>query len=368
MKKILFILHVPPPVHGSSIVGKFIKENKRINSEFATSYVNLGTSNSIDEIGKGGFRKILLYTKILISILKQLIFNRPDLVYLAITAKGIAFYKDFIVVFLIKLFRVNLVLHFHNKGVSNYQHKFIDHLLYKLTFKNTSVILLSEHLYYDVKKYVEPENVYYCPNGIPNMKVFHHTPKDEQNFEVIHLLFLSNLIKSKGVFTVLEACKLLKAKGLKFDCTFIGGEGDIDKSNFNKELIRLGIEDIVKYEGKKYGEEKEQAFSKADIFVFPTFYHNECFPLVLLEAMQYSLPIISTFEGGIPSIVLDNENGYLVNKNDINSLIVNLSKLILNSTIRLEFGKKGRELYEEKYTLKIFEDNLTEILKKNLSF
>ena len=49
---------------------------------------------------------------------------------------------------------------------------------------------------------------------------------------------------------------------------------------------------------------------REDVFVFPTFYHNECFPLVLLEAMQHHLPCISTTEGGIPGIIDDKETGY----------------------------------------------------------
>ena len=50
--KILFILHLPPPVHGSSIVGGFIKASTLINNRFNSKYINLGTSKSVDAIGK----------------------------------------------------------------------------------------------------------------------------------------------------------------------------------------------------------------------------------------------------------------------------------------------------------------------------
>ncbi|WP_405399614.1 glycosyltransferase family 4 protein [Maribacter sp. Asnod2-G09] len=364
MKKVLFILHIPPPVHGSSVVGKFIMDNIRIKSEFKTSYINLMTSKSLDDNGRKGLRKILLYIKILISILKQLLFNRPDLVYLAITAKGIAFYKDFVVVLFAKIFRVKLVLHFHNKGVSLYQHRFLDNLLYKLTFNNTKVILLSKYLLFDIEKYVESRNIFYCPNGIVDTNVHELVIENKGGEDRVHLLFLSNLIESKGVFVLLEACLLLKRRGLNFDCTFIGGEGDIDREMFQEKLNSLGVEDVVTYEGKQFGREKELAFSKADIFVFPTYYHNECFPLVLLEAMQYSLPIVSSFEGGIPDIVINNENGYLIEKNNIKDLAVKLEDLIINPEMRKIMGDKGRKFYEEKFTNKVFEDNFINILHK----
>ena len=56
-RKILFILHLPPPVHGSSMVGKYIKDSKNINTSFDAQYINLSTSKTVDEIGKNPFIK-----------------------------------------------------------------------------------------------------------------------------------------------------------------------------------------------------------------------------------------------------------------------------------------------------------------------
>ena len=93
-KTILFILHFPPPIHGSSIIGKTIMESKAINEAYKCSYINLGTSENIDEIGKSGIKKIFRFFSILGRVLFQLTFNRPLVGYIAITANGVAFYKD----------------------------------------------------------------------------------------------------------------------------------------------------------------------------------------------------------------------------------------------------------------------------------
>ncbi|MBE0649538.1 MAG: glycosyltransferase family 4 protein [Bacteroidales bacterium] len=359
--KILFILHIPPPVHGSSMVGKLIKDSKIVNSSIDGHYINLGTSFTIDEIGKKAFIKSTRYFLIIVRVFMQLITFKPDLCYLAITAKGTAFFKDAIVALLIKLFRIKIVYHFHNKGVSAKQDKWVYNFMYRLVFKDAHAILLSKYLYPDIQKYFSKKRVYYCPNGIAESK-FEKDQLEIGSEKPVEILFLSNLIESKGVLVLLEACLILKEKRIPFHCTYVGGEGDITSDYFNKKVSDLKLNKQVFYAGKKYGEEKAEAFEKANIFAFPTYYHNECFPLVLLEAMQQGLPVITTCEGGISDIVEDGITGYLVPQKDAVALAEKLEILINDSTLRHEMGAKGRARYEEQFTLNTFENRLTDIL------
>ncbi|MDP3913228.1 MAG: glycosyltransferase family 1 protein, partial [Bacteroidota bacterium] len=55
--RILFLLHLPPPVHGSSVVGSFIKESETINTKFICDYVNLLASQNMAESGIVSFNK-----------------------------------------------------------------------------------------------------------------------------------------------------------------------------------------------------------------------------------------------------------------------------------------------------------------------
>lgn len=359
--KILFILHIPPPVHGSSMVGKYIMDSNQINTVFDTKYINLGTSKSIDDIGKKPMSKIISYLKIVFLTIKQLLIFKPDLVYLAMTAKGVGFYKDFVIAFISKIFGIQLVLHFHNKGVSLNQHKKLDNFLYKIVFSTAKVILLSKHLYPDIKKYVNEKNVYYCPNGIPVIEQIEKS--SESRSHIPNILFLSNLIKSKGVFVLLEALQILQQKDAPFTCNFVGGEGDVSAELFNSKVIEMGLEKNVFYLGKKYKEDKIEIFSKSDIFVLPTFYHNECFPLVLLEAMQFNLPLISTYEGGIPEIIEDEVNGFIVKQSNIVSLLMKLEELVTNKELRIKMGKAGNIKFSNEYTLEKFEHNMVNIFK-----
>jgi glycosyltransferase involved in cell wall biosynthesis len=360
--KILFILHLPPPVHGSAMVGQYIKNSKVVENTFDTKFINLSTSLTIDEIGKNPLVKISRYLKILFQVIISLIKDNPGVIYLAISAKDVGFYKDYPIALLAKLFRKKLVLHYHNKGVKTRQQNFFDDLLYRILFKNTNIILLSKRLYEDVSKYVKKEDVFFCPNGIPVINLEDNIlPK---NNNVPQILFLSNLIESKGVYVLLDALKILNDNNVKFHCNLVGGEGDISLKQLAQKINNLNLQNCVSYLGKKYNHEKHKVFQSSDIFLFPTHYHNECFPLVLLEAMMFSLPVISTNEGGIPDVVKDGETGFVIENQNSNQLAEKIKWFIDYPERAILMGKNGKEHFLENYTLEIFENKLTHILNQ----
>lgn len=288
---------------------------------------------------------------------------RPELVYITPNAGGKAFFKDFIVVQMLKSMGCKIIAHYHNKGVSAYQSKWIYNFLYKRFFSNLKVILLAENLYKDIAKYVKREDVYICPNGIPS------SCKEEmearRNNVIPHLLFLSNLLISKGVIVLLDALKILKEKEYTFVCQFIGGEtAEINAVQFFEEVNKRELSDLVTYVGRKVREEKEAFFRQADIFVFPTYY--ETFGLVNLEAMEYKLPVISTNEGGIPDIVKDGENGLICEKQNPVSLADCIAKLLDDEELRVKMGSAGHEKFCREFTLDKFENRMRDILNQNL--
>ena len=359
---ILFLLHLPPPVHGSSVVGGFIKESKLINETFNCTFLNVLASTSVSKTGKVSLNKIFGLIITIYKLVKNLIQNRPRLCYLALTTTGAAFFKDALFVMVIKLFSVKRIYHLHNKGVALHKHKYIYKVIYKFVFRDADVILLSNLLYSDISNFVALDRIHLCPNGIPS-----HLEKKKiikENNTVCNILFLSNLIESKGVYTLLKACEILKNDQQNFICRLIGSEGDISKEKLNSSIAAMKLSNFVVYEGVKYGIDKHNTFSNADIFVFPTYYQNECFPLVLLEAMNYSLPIISTTEGGISDIVIDGENGFLTKPKDEKRIAEKFQLLIKNEVLRTTMGAAGKKKYLEEFTLEIFEQRLSFILHK----
>lgn len=359
--RILFILTLPPPVHGASMVGKRIKDSRIIGDAFECDFVNLSTSRHLEEVGRGSPMKPIRFLVAYLSTFWKLLTRRYDLCYLAITCYGPAFLKDAPFVLLCKMFKRQVVIHQHNKGMS----ACVDCSPYKRllpkVYGGAKVILLSWRLYPDISKVVDKKDVLICPNGVmcPEVRILGDTEDS-----IPHILFLSNLLESKGVLVLLDALDLLKKAGLSFICDIVGSETKaIDAQRLQSEIVRRCLNDSVIYHGLKTGSGKDQLFDSASLFVLPTFYNCECFPLVLLEAMAHGLPVVTTDEGGILDMVSEGENGLICKQRDEVSLAECIKKLLTDKVLRNQMGRRGREIYLERFTQETFEKRMAGILQ-----
>ena len=220
------------------------------------------------------------------------------------------------------------------------------------------MILLSWKLYPDTKRVVRKENVYICPNGISDVRLF----TKNKSLSVPRLLFLSNLMVSKGVYVLLDSLKILNDNGSVFFCDIIGGETrEINSLKLEHEIIKRGLQNVINYHGVIYGEEKDKFLGGSDIFVHPSL--DDCFPLVLLEAMKYELPIVATNVGGISDMIKNGENGLICEVNNPNEFANCIQTLLDDANSRRIKGAKGKALFDRFYTSDVFERNLCEIFE-----
>ena len=359
--RLLLVLHLPPPVHGPSQVGSFLQGSALLNDSFQTRYINLSGSAKLEEVGHFSVKKFLPVFRLIGEVRRTVRTWKPDRVYLTPSATMPGLLKDALVARTIRRNGARVILHFHNKGVAERQDRFFYDCLYRMLFRDARVILLSERLYPDVRKYVPEERVSYCPNGVSVPAIDFSTPT-AASLEMTRILFLSNIIRSKGVSVLIEACRLLKERGVDFRCSLVGAlSADYPGDTLADEIRRQGVEDRITYDGPRYGEQKWEVFAQADIFVHPTL--NDSFPLVILEAMGTGLPVVTTGEGGIPDMVRDGVDGLICPKGDAVALADALEKLLSDTALRIRMGESGKARYHELFTLDRFEKRLVDILK-----
>jgi glycosyltransferase involved in cell wall biosynthesis len=206
-------------------------------------------------------------------------------------------------------------------------------------------------------------NPYIVPNGIEVQSYFERHL--ESSNSVLQILYLSHYKRSKGILELIEALKILKLQGYNFVARLVGEPLDLSIETLKSIVNEYNLSEQIEIVGPLYGDDKINELKRSDIFVFPTYY--EAFGLVILEAMQYSLPIIATCEGSIPDIIVNNETGFMVEKQKPNILAEKIALLLTNDELRKTMGKKGYERFKNNFTLQHFESNLYGTFQKILN-
>ena len=182
---------------------------------------------------------------------------------------------------------------------------------------------------------------------------------------MFEFLFLGNLMVEKGVLVLLQACEELRKECPDFICHFVGAASmDMGLEEFRALVTERQLQNNVRVHGPLYGDDKDAMLGKVGALVFPTYYHNECFPFVILEAMKAGLPVISTEEGAIPDMVLSGESGLLVARKDSAALATAMRSLMENPQLALKMGACGKAHYEARFKTEHFINTVRDLLRR----
>lgn len=157
-----------------------------------------------------------------------------------------------------------------------------------------------------------------------------------------NLLFVGRLAPVKGLPILLRALETLIAQHPDIHLTVIGdGPG---RGALETQTKARGLAQHVSFVGYKSQSEVAEALVKTDVFVLPSF--AEGLPVVLMEAMAASRPVVATHIAGIPELVTDGASGLLVAPGDPDALHRAISKIISNPSRATAMGIAGRAKVE----------------------
>ncbi len=162
---------------------------------------------------------------------------------------------------------------------------------------------------------------------------------------VPEIVCLGRLVAAKGQYVLLQACEELRRRGVGLHVTFLG-DGP-ERPALEAATARLGLGEMVTFAGAVGQDLVHEHLNRADMMVLPSF--AEGLPVVLMEAMAKEVPCISTRIMGIPELVQDGVNGFLVPASDWRALADKMALLIGSPELRAEFGRTGRLAVVESY-------------------
>ncbi|MEO8085693.1 MAG: glycosyltransferase family 4 protein [Bacteroidota bacterium] len=176
--------------------------------------------------------------------------------------------------------------------------------------------------------------------------------KVKSNDHVVRLVYFGGIVGSKGVDVLIKACAILKKQHseIKFSLDIIGPEVEKGLINKLKALSEEeGIAQLVKFHPPVTGVGRNVVFASTDIFVFPT--RMEGFPFVLLEAMQASLPVVTTDLAPMNLVIEHGVNGMLFEKDNATDFATKIYELTIDGYKMSMIGKAARQHVVANYNL-----------------
>jgi phosphatidylinositol alpha-1,6-mannosyltransferase len=183
------------------------------------------------------------------------------------------------------------------------------------------------------------------------------------------LLSVSRLVSKKGIDTTIKAfAKVLKKH--PSSRYIIVGNGE-QKKELQRLAAALNIADSVQFVGSIQHHHRKLVnyYNACDVFVQPSKTERsnvEGFGIVFLEANACGKPVIGSFSGGIPSAVVNNETGILVQERDPSALAEAINKLFSNPSLAREMGKKGRKRVEDTANWNVISSQLLDMMKNTI--
>ena len=222
-------------------------------------------------------------------------------------------------------------------------------LLYWLAFRlNRAVVFLNSEDLNTLKNISKEKSFLIEGEGI-DIKHFDSTLCKEAKKDEFTFLFVGRLLTDKGIHELIRAYEKLKKENPKVKLIIVGSPDEGNPNSVSKgELEKWIKEGSIKWYG--FQEDVRPFYCMADCVVLPSY--REGVPRVLLEAMAMEKPIITTDAPGCKNVCVDGVNGFLVKPKDVESLYSAMKRMVELGDEKLrEFGKAGRRLAEEKYSV-----------------
>lgn len=362
MLKILIVGQTPPPYGGQAVMIQKLLDGKF--DRVKLFHVRMAFSKEMDEIGKFRYLKLFHLLNVIYKIVyKRLRYNIDVLYYPPAGPDKIPMYRDLAILINTRWLFKHTIFHFHAGGISKLYLKLSPVLkcLFRCAyFKPDVAIRLSSRTPRDGHN-LKTKYEFIVPYGIED-KFKNTNTKERMQNSGFEILYVGVLRESKGVLVLLEAANILRERGLDFRINFVG---KFASKLFGKKVYEridlYGLESQVKFSGVLIGKRKWKAFARADIFCFPTYFESETFGIVILEAMQFALPVVSTRWRGIPSIIRNTESGYLVSIKDSRAIADKIEIFIKHPAKAKQMGQKGRQLFLGKYTIDKYYKNMEKV-------
>lgn len=339
MKIVLLSELFPPKWFAGTEIATYNIATHLAESKHEVHVVTSSDSGILDFYEENGFcvhRATLPRVKVLgmflfaLGSLKLIIKIRPEIVHAQNIMMGITGYLSK------KVLKIPYVVWCQGSDV--YLPWFLKKQISKIILKNADAIMvLSQNMKNEIRTLCECENkLIILPNGV-NIEDFRPHPRNYNSKMKKNLIFVGTLRPIKGVRYLIEAFKIISNKRHDVQLNIVG-DGE-ERDILERLTVSYGLAESVNFIGGVSSNKIPEYLADADIFVLPSL--SEGMPLVILEAMASGLPIIATGVGGLPDILQNGDNGFLVQPRSPGLIAEKILYLLENENVMREIAENN---------------------------
>jgi glycosyltransferase involved in cell wall biosynthesis len=273
----------------------------------------------------------------LLRVMRSIRAWRPDVAYVATAHNWPGLLRDVPLAFALPKGRPPLVVHFHGSESARLLRpgsRLFKLLSRLLVGRAAAVLLLSTEEQREWRRFCPASRFEVVLNPfLPEQERGAGLPRESAAVPVI--LTVARLIPSKGIFDLLEAFATVRGRRT---CRLVYAGIGPSAEHLRVRVVQLGLEEDVDLLGYVSGDQLDAAYRSASLFALPT-YFAEGFPLSVMEAMSYGLPVVTTPVRGCADWLAEGENGAFVPAHDPPALAAALERVLDDEPARRAMGR-----------------------------
>ncbi len=336
--RLLIMAHVPPPYHGQSVIVSHLVQgfSGSDDSLFDCRLLDIRFSQDIASIGKACFGKVAKLVRYAAALVRERVLHRPDLVYyVPAPGKRVAVVRDWVLLGLARLLGIRVVLHWLAGGLADWcEHRASppERWLSRLVYGRVALSILPVKCAAADADYFRPQCTRVIPTGIDDpcpdfsesvlpqrlLRLRARMQAGAESGLVFRVLFMAHCMREKGLFDAIEAVRLANQRqlghGVGLTLDVYGEFPDASERQAFEAVVGQANAEFaasfpkvslpcVRHLGFVTGKAKADVFTASDALCFPSYYPAEMIPTVVIDALAFGLPMISTDWRGIPELL-----------------------------------------------------------------
>jgi glycosyltransferase involved in cell wall biosynthesis len=300
----------------------------------------------------GGAAKLRIMLCAYLQLLGMLVTGKVGLVHIHVASRA-SFWRKYGLFQLAHLFGVPSILHLHGGGFATFYEKEcgpVKRWLIRRLYDNVSqVLVLSQQWQTWARSISRNPRI----SALYNPVIAGAAPADWAGRDAASVLTLGRLNKGKGSYDLLAAAAAMPEPVR----LLLGGDGELEQ--VRQRGAELGLGDRLELLGWVGPEDKPDYLARATLYALPSY--AEGLPMSVLEAMAAGMPVITTPVGGIPDVVTDGVEGFLVQPGDVQTLREKLQLLLRDPELAQRMGAAGRRKIETTFARTVVMPRLEQI-------